>query len=60
MPLNCLSTVSDTDRIRQESLDELARLVAKFYSPVKNRGLDPLPKVPDDPYGKNELCVRCS
>ncbi|EJD07221.1 insulin-degrading enzyme [Fomitiporia mediterranea MF3/22] len=42
--------------VGKESLDDLARLVTKFYSPVKNRGVDPLPKVPDDPYGKNELC----
>ncbi|EJD07222.1 insulin-degrading enzyme [Fomitiporia mediterranea MF3/22] len=41
--------------VGKESLDDLARFVTKYFSPVKNRGLDPLPKVPDDPYGKNEL-----
>ncbi|KAL5492063.1 STE23_1 [Sanghuangporus weigelae] len=41
--------------VGKESLHELTRMAATFFSPIMNRGQDPLPRVRDRPYGKNEL-----
>ncbi|KAH7923541.1 hypothetical protein BV22DRAFT_1015236 [Leucogyrophana mollusca] len=37
-----------------ETLDELADLVSTLFSPVPNRGQDPLPMINDHPFGPNE------
>ncbi|KAF8637420.1 hypothetical protein AX17_002915 [Amanita inopinata Kibby_2008] len=40
--------------IGKESLDELAELTSRLFSPVRNRGSDPLPMIYDHPFGPNE------
>ncbi|KAF9265707.1 hypothetical protein L218DRAFT_957335 [Marasmius fiardii PR-910] len=40
--------------IGKDSLDELSELVSKLFSPIPNRGIDPLPTIPDHPWGPNE------
>ncbi|PFH54234.1 hypothetical protein AMATHDRAFT_53111 [Amanita thiersii Skay4041] len=40
--------------IGKESLDELAETTARLFSPVQNRGRDPLPMIFDHPFGPNE------
>ncbi|KAJ3837999.1 Metalloenzyme, LuxS/M16 peptidase-like protein [Lentinula raphanica] len=35
----------------QESLDELADLASKYFSPIPNRQVDPLPMIYDHPFG---------
>lgn len=37
-----------------ESLDELSELVSSFFSPIPNRGVDPLPMIEEQPVGPNE------
>ncbi|OCH92098.1 insulin-degrading enzyme [Obba rivulosa] len=46
--------------IGKESLDELAEMVAKLFSPIANRGRDPLPMINDHPFGPNEKCTLVS
>ncbi|KAH9950188.1 insulin-degrading enzyme [Amylocystis lapponica] len=41
--------------IGTESLDDMADMVAKLFSPVKNRGQDPLPMINEHPFGPNEI-----
>ncbi|KIY63428.1 insulin-degrading enzyme [Cylindrobasidium torrendii FP15055 ss-10] len=38
----------------KESLDELSELTSTLFSPIKNRGADPLPRVSEPPTGQNE------
>ncbi|KAF5347143.1 hypothetical protein D9757_013657 [Collybiopsis confluens] len=38
----------------RESLDELAEMASKFFSPIPNRQVNPLPMVHDHPYGPDE------
>ncbi|KAL1720055.1 Metalloenzyme, LuxS/M16 peptidase-like protein [Schizophyllum commune] len=38
----------------KESLDELSDLVSTNFSPIPNRGRDPLPTIPDHPFGSDE------
>lgn len=40
-----------------EPLDELADMVSTLFSPIKNRGQDPLPVIPDHPFGQKEMGV---
>ncbi|EMD38222.1 hypothetical protein CERSUDRAFT_82469 [Gelatoporia subvermispora B] len=40
--------------IGKESLDELADMVAKMFSPIPNRGRDRLPMINDHPFGPEE------
>ena len=40
-----------------ESLDELSDLVSTLFSPILNRGQDPLPMIYDHPFGPNETSV---
>ena len=40
-----------------ESLDELSDLVSTLFSPILNRGQDPLPIIHDHPFGPNETSV---
>ncbi|KAG1754340.1 Metalloenzyme, LuxS/M16 peptidase-like protein [Suillus lakei] len=41
--------------VGKESLDELADMVSTLFTPIKNRGQDPLPVIPDHPFGPNEM-----
>jgi insulysin len=41
-----------------DSLDYLADLVSTLFSPILNRGQDPLPMINDHPFGPNEMGVR--
>ncbi|KAK7017923.1 metalloprotease [Paramarasmius palmivorus] len=38
----------------KDSLDSLSTMVSKLFSPIPNRGLDPLPTVNDHPFGEKE------
>ena len=49
---------SVSDAYALESLDELSDLVSKLFSPVANRGREPLPMIDDHPFGPNEAGVR--
>ncbi|EJD02250.1 uncharacterized protein FOMMEDRAFT_109506 [Fomitiporia mediterranea MF3/22] len=49
----CASRMSLTV-IGKESLDELAHMVAVMFSPIKNRGQDPVPLILEHPFGKDE------
>ncbi|KAF9000402.1 Metalloenzyme, LuxS/M16 peptidase-like protein [Cyathus striatus] len=40
--------------IGKESLDELSTMVSSFFSPIQNRGRDPLPMIPEHPFGEAE------
>ena len=40
-----------------EPLDELSDMVSKLFADIPNRGVDPLPAVPDHPFGPNEKGV---
>lgn len=40
--------------IGKEPLDELADLVSILFSPIQNRGRDPLPMINDHPFGPDE------
>jgi insulysin len=40
--------------IGKEPLDELADLVSNLFTPIQNRGQDPLPMINDHPFGPNE------
>ena len=40
-----------------ESLDELADMVASLFSPIPNRGREPLHMINDHPFGPNEMGV---
>ncbi|RDB21223.1 hypothetical protein Hypma_011756 [Hypsizygus marmoreus] len=40
--------------VGKESLDELSELASKLFSPIPNRGRDPLPMLPEHPFGPNE------
>ncbi|KAF9246345.1 Metalloenzyme, LuxS/M16 peptidase-like protein [Melanogaster broomeanus] len=48
--------------VGRESLDELSELVSRHFSPILNRGQDPLPVIDDHPFGPNEMgtlvCVQ--
>lgn len=37
--------------VGKESLDELADIATKFFSPIPNRGRDPLPMINEHPFG---------
>ena len=41
-----------------ESLDELSDMVSRLFSDIPNRGVEPLPAIPDHPFGPNEKGVR--
>jgi insulysin len=41
----------------KEPLDDLADLVSNLFSPILNRGQDPLPTIHDHPFGPNEMGV---
>jgi insulysin len=41
--------------VGKEPLDELADMVSTLFTPIKNRGQDPLPIIPDHPFGPNEM-----
>jgi hypothetical protein len=41
-----------------DPLDRLSELVANLFSLVPNRGQDPLPSIPDHPFGLDEKGVR--
>jgi insulysin len=43
-----------------EPLDELAGLTSKLFSPVKNRGREPIPMINEHPFGPNERGVSPS
>ncbi|KAJ4493396.1 Metalloenzyme, LuxS/M16 peptidase-like protein [Lentinula lateritia] len=38
----------------KESLDDLAELASKFFSPIPNRQVDPLPMIYDHPFGPSQ------
>ncbi|RXW22316.1 hypothetical protein EST38_g3526 [Candolleomyces aberdarensis] len=40
--------------IGKESLDELSSLASSLFSPIPNRGVDPLPMINDHPFGADE------
>lgn len=40
-----------------ESLDELGDMVSRLFSDIRNRGVEPLPAIPDHPFGPNEKGV---
>ena len=40
-----------------ESLDDLSVMVADLFSPIQNRSQEPLPMIPDHPFGPNEMGV---
>ncbi|KAI0076466.1 insulin-degrading enzyme [Panus rudis PR-1116 ss-1] len=40
--------------IGKESVEELSDMVSKLFSPIANRGVDPLPAIKDHPFGPNE------
>ncbi|KAF9652907.1 hypothetical protein BDM02DRAFT_3183249 [Thelephora ganbajun] len=40
--------------VGKESLDELSDMVSRLFSDIPNRGVDPLPAIPDHPFGSNE------
>jgi hypothetical protein len=44
--------------IVSESLDELAELTSRLFSPVQNRGREPLPMIEDHPFGPDQKGVR--
>ena len=41
-----------------ESLDELSDMVSRLFSDIQNHGVEPLPAIPDHPFGPNEKGVR--
>ena len=41
-----------------ESLDDLADLAASLFSPIPNRGCEPLPMINDHPFGPGEKGVH--
>ncbi|TFK92329.1 hypothetical protein K466DRAFT_582051, partial [Polyporus arcularius HHB13444] len=41
--------------VGKESLDELSEMVATFFSPIPNRGKEPLHMIPDHPFGPKEM-----
>lgn len=53
--MSLISVAVDFDCV--ESLDELSDLVSNLFSPVLNRGQDPLPMIYDHPFGPNEMGV---
>ncbi|TBU42064.1 Metalloenzyme, LuxS/M16 peptidase-like protein [Dichomitus squalens] len=46
--------------IGKESLDELSEMAADYFSPIPNRGQEPLPMIPDHPFGPNEMGTLAS
>ena len=42
----------------EDPLDHLADLVADLFSPIRNLGQNPLPSIPDHPFGADEKGVR--
>jgi hypothetical protein len=49
-----------TERASLEPLDELAEMVVELFSPIENRGQDPLPMIHEHPYGSSEKGVSSS
>ena len=45
--------------VQLESLDELANLAATLFSPIPNRGRDPLPMMGSQPFGDEQKGVSC-
>ncbi|KAG1761690.1 Metalloenzyme, LuxS/M16 peptidase-like protein [Suillus occidentalis] len=41
--------------VGKEPLDALADMVSTLFTPIKNREQDPLPIIPDHPFGPNEM-----
>ena len=41
----------------EEPLDELAKMVASLFSPIPNRGREPLHMIPGHPFGHDEMGV---
>jgi insulysin len=46
-----------TDWYESEPLEDLTDMVSSLFSPIKNRGQDPLPAIDDHPFGPNETNV---
>ncbi|KAE9393647.1 hypothetical protein BT96DRAFT_959011 [Gymnopus androsaceus JB14] len=44
----------------KESLDELAEIASKFFSPIPNRQAEPLPMIYDQPFGPAEIGTMVS
>lgn len=44
--------------LSSESLDDLADLAATLFSPIPNRGCEPLPMINDHPFGPEEKGVH--
>jgi hypothetical protein len=42
----------------EDSLDHLSDLAANLFSPIPNYGQNPLPSIPDHPFGPDEKGVR--
>jgi hypothetical protein len=42
----------------EDSLDHLSDLAADLFSPIPNYGQNPLPSIPDHPFGPDEKGVR--
>jgi insulysin len=40
-----------------EPLDELVSMVSTLFSPILNRGREPLPMIEEHPFGQNEIGV---
>lgn len=53
----CNGLVSGPSNIVSESLDELAELASSLFSPIQNRGRDPLPMIEDHPFGADQKGV---
>lgn len=53
-----ITTVKQTLKLPLESLDDLSELAAKMFSPIPNRGRDPLPMIDEHPFGPEEKGVR--
>jgi len=56
-----ISSIQTSDRVINhvlESLDELGDMVSRLFSGIPNRGVEPLPAIPDHPFGPDEKGVR--
>ena len=52
-------TFSDEEsaHARLDSLDELTNLAVTLFSPIRNRGMDPLPMIDSHPFGEEQKGV---
>lgn len=51
------SAVGSAEHCPTESLEELAELTSKLFSPIPNRGRDALPMITQHPFGPKEVGV---